>query len=142
MLKGIPATLGPDVLWALAAMGHGDRLAVVDANYPAHALHARVLPVALTSLPQAVDDLLQVFPLDHEDEPLLRMVPDADPGFEAPVHAAVRGVVCRREGRDVAAGPLGRHDFYDRARGAFAVVLTSATDSYGCFLLTKGVVTS
>ena len=32
MLKGLPAVLTPDLLWALSAMGHGDVLAVVDAN--------------------------------------------------------------------------------------------------------------
>ena len=53
MLKGIPATLTPDLLWTIAAMGHVDTLAVVDANYPAHSLHKRVVTIAGTPLVQA-----------------------------------------------------------------------------------------
>jgi L-fucose mutarotase len=34
MLKTIPPILGPDLLHAMAAMGHGDDLALVDANFP------------------------------------------------------------------------------------------------------------
>ena len=35
MLLGLDPLLGPDLLHALAAMGHGDRIVLVDANYPA-----------------------------------------------------------------------------------------------------------
>ena len=33
MLIGINPLLHPDILHTLAAMGHGDRLAIVDANF-------------------------------------------------------------------------------------------------------------
>ena len=35
MLLGLDPHLSPDLLHALAAMGHGDRIVLVDANYPA-----------------------------------------------------------------------------------------------------------
>ena len=35
MLLGLDPVLGPDLLHALAVMGHGDRIVLVDANYPA-----------------------------------------------------------------------------------------------------------
>lgn len=34
---------------------------------------------------------------------------------------------------------LGRHAFYDRARAAFAVVMTGDVAKYGNIMLTKGV---
>ena len=34
MLRGIHPLLSPDLLHALASMGHGDRIAVVDAEFP------------------------------------------------------------------------------------------------------------
>ena len=37
MLKGIDPILGPDLLRALAAMGHGDEVVIADANFPAEA---------------------------------------------------------------------------------------------------------
>ena len=42
MLKTIPPALTPDLLWVLAAMGHGDRLAIVNANYPLAAQNRRL----------------------------------------------------------------------------------------------------
>ena len=35
MLKNIDPVLSPELLSTLRAMGHGDELAIVDANYPA-----------------------------------------------------------------------------------------------------------
>ena len=35
MLKGIDPLLGADLLHVLRSMGHGDELAIVDANFPA-----------------------------------------------------------------------------------------------------------
>ena len=43
MLHRIDPLLSPDLLHALAAMGHGDRLAVVDANFPAASNAKRLL---------------------------------------------------------------------------------------------------
>ncbi|XOB97647.1 RbsD/FucU domain-containing protein [Deinococcota bacterium DY0809b] len=36
MLKGVPPELSPELLATLAEMGHGDEIAIVDGNYPAH----------------------------------------------------------------------------------------------------------
>ena len=33
-LIGIPETISPELLYALAKMGHGDSLVIADANYP------------------------------------------------------------------------------------------------------------
>ena len=34
-LKGIPDILSPELIYALAQMGHGDELVLADANFPA-----------------------------------------------------------------------------------------------------------
>ena len=64
MLIGISPLLGPDLLHALRAMGHGDEIAFVDGNYPA-AEHARRLiradGIALEPMLRAV---LGVFPVE------------------------------------------------------------------------------
>ena len=46
MLKGIPPLLTPDLLHALASMGHGDEIAIVDANFPSASIGRRVVQVA------------------------------------------------------------------------------------------------
>jgi len=141
MLKGVPAVLTPDLLWALSAMGHGDTLAVVDANYPAYALHSRVLPLAGVDITDAFTAIGAVLPVDQAVEPaVFAMAPDGDPDAVIESHAAVGAVLSASEGRAVTIGPVERSDFYRQARDAFAVVLTGETRSYACFLLTKGVV--
>jgi L-fucose mutarotase len=122
-------------------MGHGDTLAVVDANYPAYALHSRVLPLAGVDITDAVAAIGALMPVDRAVEPaVLAMVPDGDPGADVESHTAVAAVLAGTEGRPVTVAPLERSDFYPRAKGAFAVVLTGETRSYACFLITKGVV--
>jgi L-fucose mutarotase len=141
MLKGIPAVLTPDLLWALSAMGHGDTLAVVDANYPAYALHSRVLPLAGVDITDAVAAIAEVMPVDQAVEPaVFAMAPDGDPGAVIASHVAVGEVLAASEDRAVSVEPVERTAFYGQAKAAFAVVLTGETRSYACFLITKGVV--
>lgn len=142
MLKGIPPVLTPDLLWALAAMGHGDTLAVVDANYPAYALHNRVLPLAGAGVDEAITAISALLPVDSAVEPaVFAMAPDGDPGAVIASHTSFGEVLSTAEGRAVQVAPVERTAFYQQAKAAFAVVLTGDLRSYACFLVTKGVVT-
>lgn len=141
MLKNIPALLTPDLLHSLALMGHGDRLAIVDANYPAAARHSRVHPLFGATTLDATRAVVALFPLDDFVEPAaLRMVPDGDPSFRSAAHDAIDAELTRSEGRPVRAAAVERTAFYERAREAFAVVHTTDARPYSCFVLTKGVV--
>ena len=65
MLKGIDPILTPEVLQALRAMGHGDVLAIVDANYPAASIGPPVLRLAGVDSVQAANAILSLLPLDE-----------------------------------------------------------------------------
>ena len=54
MLKGIHPLLIADLLHALAAMGHGDEIAIVDANFPATRLGTRVIELPGASSPECL----------------------------------------------------------------------------------------
>lgn len=141
MLKGIHPLLHADLLHVLAAMGHGDELAVVDRNYPAVATAARLVRLDGTDVITAVQAILTVFPVDtFIDEPVQRMqivgAPDEIPQVQKEFLAACEAA----EERAIGMGSVSRADFYARARDAFAVVVTSEARSYGCFFLTKGVI--
>ena len=69
MLKGIHPLLHADLLHALAAMGHGDELAIVDANFPAATVSRRVLHVVGASASETLDAILTLFPLDTSVTP-------------------------------------------------------------------------
>jgi L-fucose mutarotase len=129
------------LLWVLAAMGHGDRLAVVDANYPSYSVHERTVILASADVTSAIAAIATVFPVDTFVEPAVHhMTPDGDPGVLLPVHVEVGRCIDEADGRPHRMGGIERSRFYDIARGAFAAVATGDTRAYACFLLTKGVV--
>lgn len=80
MLKGLSPLLTPDLLYALAQMGHGDEIAVVDRNYPATANSRHVIRLDGTDLSAAVRTILSVLPLDtYTPDPLKAMAVVGDP---------------------------------------------------------------
>ncbi len=140
MLKGIDPLLSPELLHALAAMGHGDEIALVDCHFPAVTIAQRLVRLDGVNLPDAARAVLSVLPIDtFIDEPVagMRMVetPDVIPGVQAEVFAAVREI----EGREFGFERVERFAFYDRARKAFAVVATGENRPYGCVIFTKGL---
>ncbi|WP_031517068.1 RbsD/FucU family protein [Streptomyces sp. NRRL F-5123] len=140
MLKGIDPLLSPDLLHALACMGHGDTVALVDRNFPAHSVNGRVIRLDGADVVSAGRAVLGLLPLDtFVPEPVARMEVVGDPGSRPPVQAEFLAVVTEQAGRPVAVEALERQAFYDRARAAFAVVITGEDRPYGCFLLAKGV---
>ena|SRR5436190_10620244 len=145
MLKTIPPLLTPDALHALASMGHGDELAIVDANFPAARVAAqggaRLVQLAGADAPQVLRAVLQVLPLDD-------FVPDAawtmqvvgDAAAVPPPVAEFRALLAGASER--APVPLERFEFYARAAAAFVILRSSESRKYGNILLRKGVLAS
>jgi L-fucose mutarotase len=141
VLKTIPALLNADVLYILAAMGHGDEVALVDRNFPAASMSRRLARLDGTGVCAAGRAILSLLPLDtFTDEPVTRMEVVGAPGRIPAVQDEFRKVAEEAEGRALGVGSLERTAFYARAREAFAVIATSEARPYGCFLLTKGVI--
>jgi L-fucose mutarotase len=146
MLKNIDPLLTPELLYVLAAMGHGDDLVVADANFPADSVARRtayggVVRLAGVDTPAAVRAILSVYPLDEAvDEPVRRMLVDGSPDEVPPVQSEVQAAVDAAEGRPRPMGGVERFAFYDAARAAYAVVATGEPRFWGCVLLKKGVV--
>ena len=63
MLKGIDPLLNADLLYALAAMGHGDEIAVVDANFPAESTAQRLTRLDGVPATRAMEAILSVMPI-------------------------------------------------------------------------------
>lgn len=141
MLKGIDPLLSGDLLRILDDMGHGDRLLLVDRNYPAAASGRPVIRLGEVSVVRAASVILSVFPLDSFiDHPLERMEVDDDPALTTVAQDELLRVASLAEGRPLQYGIVPRLDFYSRARDAYAVVHTLDATPYGCFILHKGVV--
>jgi L-fucose mutarotase len=140
MLKGIHPLLSPDLLHALAAMGHGDEIAIVDANFPAAGLGPRLIELRGASSPEALDAILTLFPLDTRATPACTMEVVGDPGAVPETVMAFAAVFAEHRLADCKIGNLERHAFYDRAKCAFALIRTGELRPYGNILLVKGVV--
>ncbi|MBV9749806.1 MAG: ribose ABC transporter [Acetobacteraceae bacterium] len=140
MLKTLDPLLSPDLLHILAAMGHGDELAIVDANFPAAALARRLVRLDGIEAPRALAAVLSLLPLDDFVDAPLAVMRDPDAKEDPPVLAAFRQAARAAEGRDVAFEALDRFAFYDRTRSAFAVLATGEQRLYGCILAKKGVI--
>ena len=141
MLKGIHPLLTPELLYAIAAMGHGDEIALVDANFPAASLGPRLIEVRGASSPDLLDGLLTLFPLDTSVVPaVFTMEVVGDPSAVPDPVMDFAEVFTRHRLDDCEIGTLERHAFYDRAKRAFALVRTGEMRPYGNILLVKGVV--
>ncbi len=141
MLKGIDPLLSGELLRILDDMGHGDQLLLVDRNYPAAASGRPVVRLGEVTVLRAAQAILSVLPLDSFiDHPLERMEVDDDPALTTPVQEELLALARDVEGRPLEYGIIPRLDFYDRAKGVFAVVHTLDAVPYGCFVLHKGVV--
>jgi L-fucose mutarotase len=139
VLKGISPLLNADLLYALASAGHGDVIAVVDANFPAVRLGKRLVTLSGIAAPEMLDAVLSVLPVDDFDPDPVRVmavVGDAA-AVPDPVHAFA--LVLRRHGL-AAPAALDRRTFYQEAADAFVIVQTSERRFYGNILLTKGVI--
>ncbi len=141
MLKNIDPLLNADLLHVLAAMGHGDDIALVDRNFPATANARRLIRLTGADVVAVGRAILSVFPLDSfVDHPVMRMQIVGKPDEVPPVQQDFQKVVDAAEGRAWPMGSIERFAFYEAARQAFAVVATSEGRPYGCFLLKKGVI--
>jgi L-fucose mutarotase len=141
MLKGLDPLLSADLLHVLRAMGHGDELVIVDANFPATSMGRRVVRMDGVSATRTLEAVLSVMPLDDfVDEPCARMQVVDDPDAVPEVCKEFQALIDRAEGRHFQLGRIERFAFYERARQAFALVQTGETRLYGNVLLKMGVI--
>ena len=146
MLKGLDPLLGPDLLFVLRSMGHGDELVLVDRNFPAASVAADTVSGRLVRLDgadvvAATRAILSVFPIDTFVDPALwRMQVVGAPDEVPDVQRAVQAEIDAAEGRPRPLASLERMAFYGRARQGFAVVATAEDRGYGCFIVKKGIV--
>jgi L-fucose mutarotase len=147
MLKGIDPILTPELLMYLSAMGHGEWVAVVDANFTADFL-ARGKPLVRLpglSLLRVSTAVLSVFPLDESvSRPAAYMhVCKAAADHRTPVQQALVDLLARGDNGGLSAEkvePIERFAFYERVRAASLIVQTGEATAYGNALFAKGVI--
>ena len=135
LLKGVSPAISPELLKVLAEMGHGDEIVFSDAHFPAHTMNARVIRADGLGCDEILKGLAPLVELDSYATPVIMMEAvkgdTLDPEVEKKYRAALgyKGTIERME----------RYAFYERAKGAYAVVLTGETAKYGNIIIKKGV---
>jgi len=141
MLKTLNVLHTPELLHALASMGHGDEIALVDCHFPSVSVARRLVRLDGASLPDAVAACLHLMPLDtFVPHPALRMLQVHAPEEIPEVQQLCQEQIDLAEKKRVEMLGVSREEFYERARAAYAVVATGEQRTYGCILLKKGVV--
>ena len=140
MLKGIPPILGPDLLYVLRAMGHGDEIAIVDANFPGDSSGPQLIRLDGLSATDVLDAVLTLMPLDtFVDDQAFGMEVVGDPKKREATHKEFDKLIKKHE-PGMKLSMLERFAFYERVHGAFAIIQTGERRLYGNVLLKKGIV--
>ena len=142
MLKGISPLINPELLQILSEMGHGDEIVIGDGNFPARSMGQRCVRCDGHGVPQLLDAILQLFPLDDfvaEPVTLMEVVPGSVPDGEPPIWQTFREIIARHE-PTAKIGFCERFAFYERAKKAFVCVASSEIQQYANIILKKGIV--
>ena len=145
MLKGIPPILSPELLKVLCEMGHSDTIVIGDGNFPAETIgkNAKVIRYDGQDIPELLDAILHVFPLDtYVEKPVSLMKVMKGDKVETPIWDVYKDIISKYDERGAeTVGNIERFAFYEEAKKAYAVIATGEKALYANIILQKGVVT-
>ena len=140
MLRGISPLLSPDLLAGLCRMGHGDEIVLADAHFPGETYGKLVLRADGLKIPDLLDAILPLFILDtYVERPLIMMCAVSGDQFDPAVETSYRQSADKHWPNTPPIHRIDRFEFYDRAKQAFAILMTEETAKYGNIILKKGV---
>ena len=141
MLRGIDPLLSPQLLQVLSSMGHRHEIAIVDANYASDPGQPNIIRLDGVSATAALRAVLSVLPLERNDpEGCWRMIAKSDPTIEQPIFLEFQQAIGDFEDAGMKLVPISTTDFKDRAKRAYAVLITGERRPYGNVLLRKGTI--
>lgn len=140
MLKGLDPLLGPELLATLRAMGHGDEIAIVDANYPAVSHAKRLVRMDGHDAPRILQAILSVMPLDRDvPEAAFRPCAFGDCARMEPIYIEFQALIDTHD-NGINLTPISGPPFYARIKAAYAIVASGEERLYGNIILRKGVI--
>jgi len=143
MLKGIPPILSPELLKVLCEMGHTDELTIGDGNFPGHTYGKKVIRLDGHGVPELLDAILQVFPLDtYVDKPVTLMSVVKGDTAKTPIWDTYKDIVAKHDNRGANCfEEIDKWDFYEKTKEkSTVVIMTGETAIYANIILKKGVV--
>lgn len=140
MLKGISPLISPELLATLSRMGHGDEIILADAHFPGESFNNNVLRADGLRIPDLLAAILPLFELDsYVQHPLAMMSAVTGDTLDLTVEQSYLVAIHKSNPNVAPIERIDRFAFYERSKGAFAVVMTGETAKYGNIILKKGV---
>ena len=140
MLKNVPSIISPELLKILHEMGHSDEIVIGDGNFPAASNAKRLVRADGHGVPELLDAILQLFPLDtYVEAPVMLMQVTPGDDVDPVIWKEYRKIVDKHQD-NVKFEEIERFAFYERARDAYAIVATGEGALYANVILKKGVV--
>ena len=140
MLKGISPVISPDLLYTLHVMGHGDEIVLADAHFPTESLNDNILRADGVKIQDLLMGILPLFEIDtYVNDPVVMMNAVNADTLDSTVEEAYLILIKQYYPKAPAITRIDRFAFYERARNAFAIVITGELAKYGNIILKKGV---
>jgi len=140
MLKGISPLISPQLLEIMSRMGHGDELILADAHFPGETFNKRVIRADGLRIPDLLEAILPLYELDsYVAHPLAMMAAVPGDELDPKVEHSYMERILKTNPEVPSIERIDRFAFYERAKSAFAVVMTGETAKYGNIILKKGV---
>ena len=137
MLKGIPSILSPELLKIMMEMGHGDEIVIADGNFPGQSINERCVRCDGHGVPELLEAILKLFPLDTYQKPVYLMEKVPGDKVSTPIWDVYKKIIGQYT--DDSIEQIERFAFYERAKRAYAVVMTGEKALYANIILKKGV---
>ena len=143
MLRHIPDCISPELLKVLHEMGHGDRIVIGDANFPAKSVSKGNINIRCDGhrATEILDAILELMPLDEfAEKPVLIMDKSTQhKDLETPVWDEFKEIVIKHNNKGTEmVGFIDRFAFYEEAKKAYATISTTEKAFYACIILQKG----
>ena len=139
MLKGIPNIISPELLKILMEMGHGDEIVIGDGNFPGESHGNKCVRCDGHGVVEVMEAILKLFPLDTYQKPVYIMEKVKGDTVKTPIWDEFKKVIAPHTNEGLE--QIERFEFYERAKKAYAVIMTSEKALYANVILKKGVVT-
>ncbi len=121
-------------------MGHGDEIVLADAHFPGDTMNKNVIRADGLLIEDLLDAILPLYALDsYVDDPVVMMQVVAGDSPDPAVESGYRSVIDKYAPETPAIVLIDRFAFYERAKSAFAVVMTGDTRKYANIIIKKGV---
>ncbi len=141
MLMNVSPVISPELIYALHRMGHGDELVLTDAFYPGDSCNSRVIRADGVKIPELLDGIMRLINIDpYVSDSLVMMQPVEGDELDMSVEKSFMDAIKNIYPDAPSITRIGRFDFYERSKSAFAIVVTGETVKYGNIIIKKGVV--